>query len=288
MKRSNQKPSKDARRPKGDRQAKRRRGAKTWWSRQSPSAKAIWTGVLIAIIAAPFVAILEDFGGLLSPFSPTTSITASPSSPTTSITASISPLYDSNHGWVFSKKKAELSAAPSVDAKEEEWAEWVQKEGGVTAAGGAAARVTIAGTSSKAVVLRGMSVTVHERRPPIQGTWVGYGGAGELSPRRFLLDLDKNPPSVQLIVRKNVPNADGGDDEAIDFPYTVSESDIEELVLYAHTTSRQCSWTATLHWEIGTEKKTTVIDNEGKPFWVTAPDAARERINLYGFSESSP
>jgi hypothetical protein len=53
---------------------------------------------------------------------------------------------------------------------------------------------------------------------------------------------------------------------AIDFPYTLSQTDPEVLNIAASTVNCDCSWRARLHWIYQGKPGVTVIDAHGLPF----------------------
>ncbi|WP_147339731.1 hypothetical protein [Actinomadura spongiicola] len=171
---------------------------------------------------------------------------------------------------------------------QEDWKKWVQAHNGVASSAANAVSVTVSGRSANAVVLRELTISIHERKPPLAGTLVKRGGAGGIHPRRFYIRLDRRPPDAELIIAK--PGGDPGDDQTVNFPYQVSESEVEEFALYPITEACLCAWSATLHWDadMGGNQRIagqSQIDDNGRPFLATPTSNATGLVRIPWLSD---
>ncbi|GAA2588916.1 hypothetical protein SMC26_16550 [Actinomadura fulvescens] len=250
--------------------------------------KAILITLAAALLAAPFVAVLEDTGrSMLGRPQVAASPEGTPGAGSNSpVLVDVRMDYEADPGWVFPGTKEDVGQPPAEKVystwKRENWKKWVDARKGVAATDNTVS-ITVSGRSAKAVVLRKLTVTIHERKPPLAGTFVAKGGAGGLSPRRFHLNLDRQPPSVMLAATK--PGEVAGDEDFVDFPYTVSETEVEEFQLYPNTKRCLCSWSAVLYWDadMGGDKRvagTSRINDNGKPFLVTATTNVIDRVRI--------
>jgi hypothetical protein len=184
-------------------------------------------------------------------------------------------LYSRRSAFVFSRPLGE-SRLPPLEAR----VDWARRNGGIDAVM-TAVRIIIEGRGARAVTLRSLDIAVLKRRPPPTGMYIAAEGAGGISVRHFIVELDRRPPSVHA----RPPDAPvrGEPNEAIDFPYRVSSSDPEVFHLYAVTESCDCLWEARLRWTAAGEAGTTTIRNGERPFRTAAIKRARERyVPRYG------
>ncbi|MEU3839350.1 helix-turn-helix domain-containing protein [Streptomyces sp. NPDC028635] len=128
-------------------------------------------------------------------------------------------------------------------------------------------QVSVQGRSSTAVVLEALRVRIVSRGGPATGSAyaMDQGCGGELTPRRFTVNLDADRP----IARPK----DGADSEhtlpAVHFPYRVSAEDPEVLLVDATTLSHDTRWYLELDWSCQGRTGTIRIDDHGRPFRTT-------------------
>lgn len=124
--------------------------------------------------------------------------------------------------------------------------------------------VTVQGRASSAVVLQALHVRVVGRRTPL--AWSSFamdnGCGGSLTPRAFSVNLDAARP----LARPTEGNDAGKPIPAVRFPYRVSASDPEVLLVNARTADCDCSWYLELDWTSGGRSGTLRIDDHGSPF----------------------
>ncbi|QNP67745.1 hypothetical protein [Streptomyces genisteinicus] len=125
-------------------------------------------------------------------------------------------------------------------------------------------RVTVQGTGGQSVVLESMEVRVVQRRTPeaMPAYRMSSGCGGSLTPRLFEVDLDRARP-----VARSVPGNDAGVVvPAVSFPYTVSSSDPEALLVSGRSVACDCDWFLDVRWRAGDRSGTVRIDDGGRPF----------------------
>ncbi|MFF3335367.1 helix-turn-helix domain-containing protein [Streptomyces sp. NPDC002888] len=167
------------------------------------------------------------------------------------------------HDYVIDKPPAQVPPPPVQQDAEV----WAATQGAVP---GRQTRVQISvqGRSSTAVVLEALRVRIVSRGNPAAG--IAYamdqGCGGELTPRRFTVNLDVDRP----IARPK----DGADSEhtipAAHFPYRVSAEDPEVLLVDATTQTYDARWYLELDWSSQGRTGTTRIDDHGRPFHTTS------------------
>ncbi|WP_217223527.1 helix-turn-helix domain-containing protein [Streptomyces anulatus] len=164
-----------------------------------------------------------------------------------------------DHSYVIDRAPAAVPPPP-VEADAESWAGAL----GAVHAGDAGVRVTLQGRDERAVVLEALRIRVVERRSPAQGRVyrMSSGCGGSLTPRMFDVDLDVPRP-----VARSVAGNDSGEPiEAVAFPYSVSVTDPEVLLITGRTVGCDCDWFAELTWSSGGRSGTVRVDDGGRPF----------------------
>ncbi|MFH9758975.1 helix-turn-helix domain-containing protein [Streptomyces anulatus] len=164
-----------------------------------------------------------------------------------------------DHSYVIDRAPAAVPPPP-VEADAESWAGAL----GADHAGEAGVRVTLQGRDERAVVLEALRIRVVERRSPAQGRVyrMSSGCGGSLTPRMFDVDLDVPRP-----VARSVAGNDSGEPiEAVTFPYSVSVTDPEVLLITGRTVGCDCDWFAELTWSSGGRSGTVRVDDGGRPF----------------------
>ncbi|WP_073742281.1 helix-turn-helix domain-containing protein [Streptomyces sp. CB02115] len=164
-----------------------------------------------------------------------------------------------DHSYVIDRAPSAVPPPP-VEADAESWAGAL----GAVHAGEAGVRVTLQGRDERAVVLESLRIRVVERRSPEQGRVyrMSSGCGGSLTPRMFDVDLDVPRP-----VARSVAGNDSGEPiEAVAFPYSVSVTDPEVLLITGRTVGCDCDWFAELTWSSGGRSGTVRVDDGGRPF----------------------
>lgn len=186
---------------------------------------------------------------------------------------------DGCSGWVIPSSAEELGDVPPLGEARDEWA---RKRGGVDAES-SRVEVTVEGTSAQAVILEGVTIEVLERRDPIAGTYVDEACGDPLGVRYLIYDIDQTPAALVKRGDQRIEVlSDEAEEELIDFPYRVTESTPERLMVITSTKNCYCEWRAVLHWEVQGEKGETVILDDGEPFRVSATAAAARYGNING------
>lgn len=236
--------------------------------------------VVIAILAAALVvAAAVVFVGGSGPVAPASSPvpTEVPTDPL--LVASLTADYMCEGDWVTRRPPDQLGLPPDEVVT---WGDWDLVANG-TAAEHASVTLTVHGTGPNSVVLTGMSVTV-ERAPPMIGTRLTKRCGGPEVMRLVEIDLDEPEPrpTGRDLSPKMLESAEtnGWRSEPVRFPYEVSAQDSESFAVRASTTTCDCAWTLQLHWSSGGRTGTTVVDDNGRPFRVTATAAGTPRCSL--------
>ncbi|MFF6881738.1 helix-turn-helix domain-containing protein [Streptomyces sp. NPDC012421] len=145
---------------------------------------------------------------------------------------------------------------------------WAEAQGAVHG-GETLVRVSVQGKGAAAVVLQALHVRVVERGAPLP--WAGYrmdeGCGGAVTPRRFAVDLDRPRPVARALDGYDASGAEGRTLPAVSFPYAVSLTEPEELLVSAATAGCDCRWYLELEWSSEGRRGTVRIgDEEGEPF----------------------
>ncbi|MEU2545444.1 helix-turn-helix transcriptional regulator [Streptomyces roseolus] len=154
---------------------------------------------------------------------------------------------------------------PPVPADARRWAE----AAGAVHGGETLVRVSVQGKGASAVVLQALHVRVVERAAPLP--WAAYrmddGCGGAVTPRRFEVDLDRPRPVARARDGYDASGAEGRTLPAVAFPYAVTATGPEELLVTARTAGCDCRWYLELEWSAEGRSGTVRIgDEEGEPF----------------------
>lgn len=164
-----------------------------------------------------------------------------------------------DHRYLVDRPPAEVAPPPA----EQDAPGWAAAHGAVHG-GTTNVEMTVQGRSSAAVVLQDLHVRVVGRRTPL--LWSSFamenGCGGSLTPRLFSVNLDAARP----LARPTDGNDAGKPIPAVRFPYRVSDTDPEVLLVKATTSGCDCSWYLELDWTSDGRKGTVRIDDNGKPF----------------------
>lgn len=170
---------------------------------------------------------------------------------------------------------------PRLPRYDELGTRWTYDHGGFAASGGPV-QVVLQGESDDVVVLLGMTIRVLSRQPAHDLVAVRKcAGAGDLYPRFFRIDLDEGGfPSAQPVAGDREIPGDGGI-PAMNFPYTVSRSEVEVVWLIPQTSACICTWEATVQWSSGGEEGTTRLRFDSRPFKTAATTGEEHRFDFF-------
>ncbi|MFE6770882.1 helix-turn-helix domain-containing protein [Streptomyces fimicarius] len=164
-----------------------------------------------------------------------------------------------DHSYLLDRAPAAVPPPP-MQADASSWAGAL----GAVHAGETGVRITLQGRDERAVVLESLRIRVVERRAAAKGRVfrMSSGCGGSLTPRMFDVDLDVPRP-----VARSVAGNDSGEPiEALAFPYSVSATDPEVLLITGRTVGCDCAWIGELAWSSGGRSGTVRIDDDGRPF----------------------
>ena len=184
--------------------------------------------------------------------------------------------------WVVPRPIEALEPPPGQDRVIEERDAWAQAYGGVQA-NIMDVQVTIRGNVEEPVILTNLRINVLERRPPISGTHVTYGPIGEgVFERIVVTDLDGRPPGIVDSYDQRGLTDPTAEIDPINFPYRVDRSEVEVFHIAAETNECDCRWNAELFYTVGGRTVSSIIDNDGEPFRLTASGNAESYYSLDG------
>ncbi|WP_228982730.1 helix-turn-helix transcriptional regulator [Streptomyces sp. DH12] len=177
-----------------------------------------------------------------------------------------SQLWQGGCGHTYLVDRAPRAVAPPPVAADS--GAWAGTHGAVHG-GEALVRITLQGRSpSDAVVLQALHVRVVDRAAPLP--WNAYrmdnGCGGAVTPRHFAVDLDRPRPLARPVDGVDASGAEVRTIPAVSFPYKVTSSDPEELLVSARTAGCDCRWYLELEWSAGGRSGTARITDGGKPF----------------------
>ncbi|GAA3395403.1 helix-turn-helix transcriptional regulator [Streptomyces roseoviridis] len=144
---------------------------------------------------------------------------------------------------------------------------WAAAQGAVHG-GETLVRISVQGRSSDAVVLQALHVRVVDRAGPLP--WRAYrmdeGCGGSVTPRHFAVDLDRPRPLARPVDGFDA-TGDGRTIPAVSFPYAVTATGPEELLVAARTAGCDCRWYLELEWSSkGRSGTVRITDEGGRPF----------------------
>ncbi|MFF7652193.1 helix-turn-helix domain-containing protein [Streptomyces sp. NPDC007983] len=181
-----------------------------------------------------------------------------------------------DHRYLIDRPPADVAPPPT----EQDAPAWAAAHGAVHG-GTTNVEATVQGRAAgSAVVLRALHVRVVGRRTPL--AWSSFamenGCGGSLTPRAFSVDLDAARPRA----RPTDGNDAGEPVPAVRFPYRVSASDPEVLLVNARTAGCDCSWYLELEWTSGDRSGTARIDDHGAPFRTSGVKGRPAYVYDYG------
>jgi hypothetical protein len=125
--------------------------------------------------------------------------------------------------------------------------------------------MTVKGYDRSPVTITALNFHVVHRQPtPLDGRVLSNECGDETIARYAEVNLDSDPPQIG---NSSADVTSHGDVNAtpLRFPYNVSDSDTENLLLIT-STSGYVEWTADLSWSNGVTSGRLTIDNNGQPF----------------------
>lgn len=167
--------------------------------------------------------------------------------------------------YIFDVPVDSLPPLPSgYDADPEIGAKWAYDGGGVDA-DGTYVGLVIQGRDAKSVVLTDVRIKVVRRDPPPANVAVSLRPRAEvIDGRSASVDLDQSVPGLDEMFNFT------GNKEAWSFPLRVSETAVEVIHLWVHTTECDCRWGIELHFAADGRAGTIEINNNGVPFRTVA------------------
>lgn len=147
---------------------------------------------------------------------------------------------------------------------------WLKAHNAV-ATGGTWVNVGLRGTSTKAVRIDDIQVTVLERRPMARGAkTIDICGGTVITAYRAEVTLDDLPvgePVSLPAVSAQVGDVASATTKTINLPFSVSESDLAEIAVWAKARDHEHDWVFDILWTDGARHgKTRVTAGDGRPF----------------------
>ncbi|MFF4058620.1 helix-turn-helix domain-containing protein [Streptomyces sp. NPDC001668] len=167
------------------------------------------------------------------------------------------------HDYVIDKPPSEVPPPPLV----QDAGIWAATQGAIHGRE-TKVQISVQGRSSTAVVLEALRVRITGRGSPAPGTAyaMDQGCGGGITPRGFDVNLDIDRPVAHAVAG----NETGQTVPAVQFPYRVSASDPEVLLVSATTQTYDCNWYLELDWSSQGRTGTVRIDDHGRPFRTTS------------------
>ncbi|WP_020118966.1 helix-turn-helix transcriptional regulator [Streptomyces canus] len=163
------------------------------------------------------------------------------------------------HDYVIDKPPSQVPPPPLV----QDAGIWAATQGAIHGRE-TKVQITVQGRSSTAVVLEALRVRITGRGSPAPGTAyaMDQGCGGGITPRGFDVNLDIDRPVAHAVAG----NETGQTVPAVQFPYRVSATDPEVLLVTATTQTYDCNWYLELDWSSQGRTGTVRIDDHGRPF----------------------
>ncbi|MEU0429092.1 helix-turn-helix transcriptional regulator [Streptomyces canus] len=167
------------------------------------------------------------------------------------------------HDYVIDKPPSQVPPPPLV----QDAAIWAATQGAIHGRE-TKVQISVQGRSSTAVVLEALRVRITGRSSPAPGTAyaMDQGCGGGITPRGFDVNLDIDRPIAHAVAG----NDTGQTVPAVQFPYRVSATDPEVLLVTATTQTYDCDWYLELDWSSQGRTGTVRIDDHGRPFRTTS------------------
>ena len=233
---------------------------------QSPETRIRESGTrarkwLLGIVVAAVAAVITSYvtGGITSGVDRARGLVEDEPAP---LTADVSRPFKRGSGhFVFTRPLGAVKALPLPTGELgdlEVWGAWAREHGGLES-DKTGVEVVVTGTTPQPVALD----RNHRRRRRTSAR----------APRRQRRAVRRRPGDrAPLPGQPRRGPADGlvrgvrGGAPAVDFPYRVSDTELEVFHIVAYTSGCDCLWRANLQWSYRGKSGITVIDDDGKPF----------------------
>lgn len=169
---------------------------------------------------------------------------------------------ENQKGWAFPQSVDSLPMATHVSDPT-----FVAKYGGIPVSGNYYA-FSLSALTPDAVLVESVDARVLSRGEPLHGVYPPpwTGGCGGVIPSLFRMNLDNSPVSVVALPGSGVT----GSTEPVPLPHNIVQNAPEVWYISAVTDACTCEWEAVVHWRSGERTGEAVLDDDGKPFRVTA------------------
>ncbi|MFG2195070.1 hypothetical protein [Streptomyces sp. NPDC048639] len=165
-------------------------------------------------------------------------------------------------------------------ADQRQFPRW-QKEGKAVHANRLQVGVNARGNGEKAVAIRDISISVVSRGKPVRGAYFEGGKCGADGrdlPEYLVVDLDTLPLKQDVPVtylqhselQKDARKTAKALGDPITLPHDITQDGVYSFFLTGRTKRFDCEWVATITWWDGEKEHKDRIDNDGRPFRVSA------------------
>jgi hypothetical protein len=177
-------------------------------------------------------------------------------------------------GWAFPQT---IDTLPWVAYVSDE--AWVARYGGVPVSGNYYA-FSLSALTSASVEIEWVEPRVISHAEPVRGVYPPpwTGGCGGFQPSMFRVNLDNTPLSFIAVPGDDV----GGPFPAIPLPHIIDHNRPEVWYVAAVTEKCSCEWEADIHWRSGDQTGVETLNDQGKPFRVTATTLTTRIDNANG------
>ncbi|MFF0000740.1 hypothetical protein [Streptomyces avermitilis] len=178
--------------------------------------------------------------------------------------------YCGGSGWVFPwDPSGKLANTPPGSGERRDGKTWDQDQaafGGVPA-GPLDIIITVSSESEKAIVLHDLKFHVEKKQPAVTGLYIPANACvAGLFYRAAVVNLTDSPPKWQPVDRL----VEGTRTDPLKFPYKVTASAPELLMIRVDPKECRCKWWAELTWVAGSSSGKAVIKEHGQPFETTS------------------
>ncbi|MGW0327775.1 hypothetical protein [Nocardia sp. NPDC003183] len=181
------------------------------------------------------------------------------------LTVAVNAKHYPTAGWVSTREPAEALARPAYSG---DWNGWATASNAVPAEHRSII-LTVQGTSSASVTLTDLRIGVLQRRPAVQGTRYFTEGSGPAF-RWVSFDVDRSPPVLDTHYFESLAHRMPLQErKPIRFPYIVSISEPESLLVEVAATECDCEFDIQLDWASQGQAHTAILNDAGRPFRIT-------------------
>ncbi|MDT0385974.1 hypothetical protein [Streptomyces dubilierae] len=142
--------------------------------------------------------------------------------------------------------------------------------GGIRASGSSIS-IVLQGSSDEELLLTGARAEIITRHRPARGGHIVNPCGSDAPKRVFTVDLDRDAPELKAIPDQSI---EAGAREFKSWPYAVKHGDAEYFVVRPQSAKYDTEFRLVLFWSSGGHKGRLTLDDQGKPFRVTATSAA--------------